>query len=681
MKIMSIMQQEPTLSTRSISDAGVGRILDRVDVAVWIYDIDNSRIAFANSAALDLWKADSAEQLYARDLASDMTPTVAKRLKQYQNDFSQSDATFTELWTIYPNGKPKSVMVVYRGYRLEDGRMAMQCEAIGDVKDQPDNLRSAEALLHTDVMITMFSVEGPPLYLNPAARNAFLAPIENFSNLFDDPSDYQKVIARVEGVGQHRLVTKLRTVQGNRWFDLSLKSCSDAMTGQPAILFTAIDVSELKEARDTARHLANRDQLTNLHNRSYLQGYLEKLEESGAAQGSTIIFFDVDRFKLINDRYGHEAGDTVLKQIAVRARAALRTQDMVSRLGGDEFVVVIEGQCSRSSLESQIERLQSAITAPILHGETRIDTTISIGVAGYTDETTRFTDVLREADIALYASKQGGRNCTTFFNTQMGAAALERDQTEVALKKAVQAQEFVLHYQPRLDIRSGKIIGAEGLVRWHHPERGLVMPDAFISICEETGLIDELGQLVLEMGCAQAIAWRRAGLDLDLSLNVSSRQFSDPGFLTLLKELASQPGFPHGHIELEITETVLIGDHTSIAEKLRAITSMGYRIAIDDFGTGYSNLSYISRFPLNCLKIDRSFVDQLPESGPIVQLILTLGQQIGARVVSEGVETQEQLDWLIDHNCEEAQGFLIARPLALDGFEAFLQENTPTAGA
>ena len=680
MKILSIMQQEPVLSARSISDAGTGEVLDRLDVAVWIFDIDNSRIIFANPAALDLWKAGSAEQLYTRNLASDMTPTVAKRLRQYQNDFSQSDATFTELWTIYPNGKPKSVMVVYRGYLLEDGRMAMQCEAIGDAQNKPDNLRSAEALLHTDVMITMFSMEGPPLYLNPAARNAFLTPIKNFSSLFDDPSDFDAVIGHVEGVGEHRLVTKLRTVQGTRWFDLSLKSCSDAVTGQPAILFTAIDVSELKEARDTARHLANRDQLTNLHNRSYLQGYLARLEESGAAQGSSVIFFDVDRFKLINDRYGHEAGDTVLKQIAVRARASLRTQDLVARLGGDEFVVVIEGQCSRPSLERQIERLRSAIAAPILHDKTRIDTTISVGVAGYTDKTTRFTDVLREADIALYASKQAGRNCITFFNTEMGAAVLERDQTEVALEKAVQANEFVLHYQPRLCIRSGKIVGAEGLVRWLHPERGLVMPGSFISICEETGLIDELGKMVLEMGCAQAIAWRCAGLDLDVSLNVSPRQFSDPGFLILLKQLASQTDFPHGHIELEVTESVLIGDHASIAEKLKTITAMGYRIAIDDFGTGYSNLSYISRFPLTCLKIDRSFIDQLPESGPIVQLILTLGQQIGARVVSEGVETQEQLDWLIEHNCEEAQGYLITRPLDVDGVEAFLQGNRPTAG-
>ncbi len=680
MKMLSIMQQEPTLSVRSVSEAGAGEILDRLDAAVWVFDIDNSQITFANPAALELWKATSAEQLYARDLKTDMTPTVAKRLKQYQNDFTQTDAAFTELWTIYPNGKPKSVMVVYRGYRLEDGRMAMQCEAIGDFDNQPDNLRSAEALLHTDVLITMFSKEGPPLYLNPAARNVFLAPIESFGSLFEKPSVFKEAIALVERGGENRLVSKLRTVLGNRWFDLSLKSCSDAVTGQPAILVTAIDVTELKEARDKARHLANRDQLTNLHNRSYLQGYLARLEEDGEALGSTIIFFDVDRFKLINDRYGHEAGDTVLIQIAERARAALRTQDMVARLGGDEFVVVIEGRCSRAALEKQIERLRSAISAPILHDKTRIDTTISVGVAGYTDETTRFTDVLRDADIALYASKQAGRDRITFFSTEMGAAALERDQTEIALKKAVQEHEFVLHYQPRLDIRSGKIVGAEGLVRWHRPGHGLVMPNAFISICEETGLIDELGKMVLQIGCAQAITWRRAGLELDLSLNVSPRQFADPGFLPLLKELAAQTDFPHGHIELEITENVLIGDHASIAEKLKAITAMGYRIAIDDFGTGYSNLSYISRFPLTCLKIDRSFVDQLPASGPVVQLILTLGQQIGARVVSEGVETQEQLDWLIEHNCEEAQGYLITRPLDVDGFEAFLQGTIP-AGA
>ncbi|MBU2993835.1 EAL domain-containing protein [Octadecabacter sp. B2R22] len=646
-------------------------LAQRLDAAVWIFDIDNSCIASANDAACRLWRASSEEELTARDLSRDMSSTVAKRLLQYQADFKASDTTFTELWTLYPSGKPESVMVVYSGYRLEDGRMAMMCEALGRAEDQPDNLRSAEALLHTDVMITLFSRDGPPLYLNPAARNAFASPVVDFARLFVEPTDCDELLDQMERLGEYRLVARMNTARGKRWYDVSAKKCSDAVTGQPAILITAIDVSELKEARDTARHLADRDQLTNLHNRAFLQNHLSTLYRVRPDTPCALVFFDVDRFKLINDRYGHEAGDTVLKQIALRTRATLRSQDMIARLGGDEFVVLIEDVRDRASLEAQISRLRLAISRPILHNKTRIDARISVGVASFFPRKGDQSDVLREADIALYASKQSGRDKVTYFTPEMGIAAKARDRLEIELRHAVENQEFVLYYQPRLDIETGKITGAEGLARWMHPERGVLLPDSFIPICEETGLIEEVGRLVLELGCKQAIEWARQGRDLSVSLNVSPRQFSDPGFINTLTLLATDPDFPTGKIELEVTETVLIGDHDLIAGRLRAITAMGYRLAIDDFGTGYSNLSYISRFPLTCLKIDRSFISQLPDTGPIVQLILTLGQQLGATVVSEGVETAEQLAWLAEHNCDEAQGYYITAPLPVPEFEAF----------
>lgn len=675
MKVTSIPSHPTGYGTDKVDGDALFDLAYRLDVAVWVFDIDASRIIQANATACRLWRATSEEELKNRDLGRDMTTTVAKRLKQYQNDFNGGDPVFSELWTLYPNGKPESVMVSFRGFRLSDGRMAMQCEAAAHPEDQPDNLRSAEALLHTDVMITLFSRDGPPLYLNPAARNSFASPILDFARLFVDPSDCDDLLEHVERAGEHHLVTRMLTTRGQRWFDVSVKKCSDAVTGQPAILMTAIDVSELKEARDTARHLANRDQLTNLHNRAYLQTYLAGLYDSNPDQPCALIFFDVDRFKLINDRYGHEAGDTVLKQIALRTRAILRTQDLIARLGGDEFVVLIENAIDHSDLEDQILRLRTAIAKPILHNKTRIDVAISVGVATFVPRPGDQSEVLREADIALYASKQDGRDCVTFFTQQMGIAAKARDRLEIELKHAVDHDEFVLYYQPRLDITSGRIVGAEGLVRWNHPDRGVVMPDSFIPICEETGLIEELGRLVLQMGCKQAITWAKEGRDLNVSLNVSPRQFSDPGFINTLILLADSPDFPVGKIELEITETVLIGDHELIADRLRAITAMGYRIAIDDFGTGYSNLSYISRFPLTCLKIDRSFISQLPETGPIVQLILTLGQQVGATVVSEGVETEEQLNWLLEHNCDEAQGYYITAPLPVSKFEDYISNH------
>ena len=661
---------------RSVSSTGEAgapfNILYRMDAAVWVYDIDNEKIVHANAAACDIWNADDEGELLERNLTDDMSSTVRKRLRQYQTDFLTSDAAFTELWTLYPNGGPRSVMVIYRGYELLDGRMGMICEVVGESKDTPDNLRSAEALLHTDVMIMLFDQGGPALYLNPAARNAFETPLLQLGGIFADDRDAERLLKDVEKNGEQRLVTKLQTISGVRWFDVSVKSCSDAVTGEPALLITSIDVSDLKEARDTARHLADRDQLTNLHNRSYLQNHLAWLEDCGATDGLTLVIFDVDKFKSINDRHGHDAGDAVLRQVATRARGVLPPQNLLARFGGDEFVIVLSETVDEATLARQIEKVRLAIAKPIQHEQTRLNVTVSIGVSRFNDKSSRAADVMREADIALYASKQAGRDRVTYFNVEMGDAVAARDRLELELNIAVERKEFVLHYQPRLNVTTGKIVGAEALVRWNHPRDGILMPNAFISVCEETGLIDELGRLVLEAGISQAIKWNQEGRGLNLSLNVSPRQFTDTSFIGTLKALAERPDFPKGRVELEITESVLIGDHQMIADKLRSITAMGYQIAIDDFGTGYSNLSYISRFPLTCLKIDRSFIDQLPEAGPIVQLILTLGKQIDATVVSEGVETQAQLDWLTAHSCEEVQGFLITKALPVDQFETFI---------
>lgn len=647
-------------------------IARRLKVPIWVFDIDHSRIVFANPSACKLWNAETEEVLRARNLGLDMSITVAKRLKQYQTDFRDSDATFTELWTLYPNGVPKSLMVIYRGFVLPDGRLGMQCEAVAEAEDQPHNLRSAEALLHTDVLITLFSKEGPPLYLNPAARNAFAVQVQSLAALFVDLRDYDALLEQLDFLGEHRVVTRVRLAVGERWFDLSAKSCSDAATGQPAILLTAIDVTELKEARDAARHLADRDQLTDLHNRAYLQSHFSKLASRPEGSQCALIFFDVDRFKAINDRYGHEAGDAVLRNIARCIRANLRPDDLAVRLGGDEFVVLLDDIAGLPDVELRASRLHQAVSQSVLQDNTVINVATSVGVAIFSPAVVDFTEVLREADIALYASKQAGRNKVTYYTEAMGIATKVREDMEFELRCAIERREFELYYQPRLDIPSGRIVAVEGLARWRHPTRGIIMPSVFIPICEETGLIEDLGRLVLEIGCRQAIEWCKAGLDINVSLNVSPKQFDGHALIDTLSTFAALPGFPKGKVELEITESVLIGDYAGISEALRQITAMGYRIAIDDFGTGYSNLSFISHFPLTYLKIDRSFIQQLPESGPIIRLILTLAQQIGATVVSEGVETPEQLDWLTRHNCDQAQGYLITPPLPLDELTVFL---------
>jgi diguanylate cyclase (GGDEF)-like protein len=464
------------------------------------------------------------------------------------------------------------------------------------------------------------------------------------------------------------MVAKVTTVIGQRWYDISAKLCSDSVTGRPAVLITETDVSELKNARDKASYLADRDQLTGCYNRSYLQQHMAMLAKF-QTERCALLSFDVDRFKQINDRLGHEMGDAVLKEIAARVSIATRSNDIVVRLGGDEFVVVFEDIPSNDEFEQVIDRLLKTISEPIEYEETRINATVSMGISTFVPRQVDLTAVLREADIALYGSKQAGRNRVTFFNAEMGKKAKARNQIEVELKKAVENQEFELFFQPRVDLKSDTVVSAEALVRWHHPDRGIVMPSEFIPVCEETGLIEDLGQQIVEMGCEQAIAWGKNGLDIGISINISPRQFQDKRLLNSLRCFSERPDFPRDKIELEITESVLIGNNDQIEGKLDAISKMGYQIAIDDFGTGYSNLSYISRFSLNCLKIDQSFVNQLPKSGPIMSLIITLAEQIGACVVAEGVETKSQMEWLQENGCSQVQGYYVSKPIPIDEFQ------------
>ena len=643
----------------------------RLETPIWIYDIDNCRIIYANKTACHLWQAETEEELCERDLEEGMSTSVATRLKQYLCDFNDRDAIFEEMWTVYPGGKPMNTLVVFRGFLLLDGRMAMQCEVVGDSKEEPESLRSAEALLHTDVMIALFERGGTPFYMNPAARNASVISQQPINEKFVDQQDYKQLMEGLDNLGEHRMIAKVAAKDGQRWYDVSAKLCTDSVTGKPSILVTEVDVSELKNARDKARYLADSDQLTGCNNRAYLQQHIAMLSKF-QTERCGLLCFDIDRFKLINDRFGHETGDVVLKEIAARVQEVTRHNDVVVRLGGDEFIVVFEDIPYEAEFQAIILRLLDLISMPIQYEETRINATVSMGVSTFFPDQADFTAVMREADIALYASKQAGRNRVTYFNDEMGMQAKARDQIELELKQGVERREFELHFQPRIDVQNDTVVSAEALVRWRHPERGIVMPGEFISVCEETGLIEDLGQIIIEMGCEQAFFWQNSGLDIELSINISPRQFHDPRLMNSLIEYSERPDFPVGKIELEITENVLIGDLDQIQDKLATISKLGYRIAIDDFGTGYSNLSYISHFALNCLKIDQTFVNQLPGSGPIMNLILTLAKQIGATVVAEGVEDATQMQWLRENGCDQVQGYYYSKPLEISKFMEFI---------
>ncbi len=636
---------------------------------VWVYDTDCCRIAYANEAACKIWSADDEASLKSRDLSQGMSTTVAKRLKQYQSDFIERNAEFCEFWTLYPNGIPITVNVVYTGFIMPDGRMAMMCEVTGEAKETPETLRSTEALLHTDVLIALYTIEGRPLYKNPAARNALWGIDVGFDEIFVIPGVFDEMRASWQRRDDCHCVTKIKTTSGERWFDLSTKRCLDAVTGDQALLVTAFDVSELKTTRDKARYLAARDQLTGCFNRSYMQQRLDEISSNVDPSRSryALLFLDIDKFKKVNDTFGHEIGDAILRTFAERVRKHIRETDVFARMGGDEFVLLMKEPPSSDDLHHHLDKIRGEVTKPIDCGSIQLSVTTSIGVAVFDNRAgTDWATTMKQADLALYHSKRAGRDRYTVYDDSIGAEAIERSWLEANVKRAIQDDAFTLFYQPRIDLATNTVVAAEALLRWFHPERGDIPPGKFIPVCEEIGVIDQIGMLVIKQACQQMNIWRRDGFEIDLSVNVSPKQFQHEDFASLFEKAAEIADFPLSSLELEITETSLVGDNAEVSRRLLRINELGFRLALDDFGTGYSNLAHISRFPVDCIKLDRSFVQQLPSSGPLLSLILALAKQIGAITVAEGVETAEQLAWLREHDCDQVQGFLFSQAVPAD---------------
>lgn len=642
----------------------------RLTQAVWVYDIDDCRVVLANAAALRLWKADTEAELAARDLSIDMSTTVAKRLKQYQAGFGESDATFSELWTLYPQGKPVSVDVIYTGYRLPDGRIGMMCEATRIAEDAPETLRSAEALLHTDVMISLFAASGRELYMNPAARNTWRSETTHLPDIFETCSDYEAIRSEAENRGDARRVVRIKTDAGLAWHDMSFKSCRDAATGVPAILVTSIDVTELKHARDRASYLADKDQLTDCYNRAFFQRHLEALAGDGNAPSIALLYLDLDKFKQTNDKFGHEAGDKLLIATSQRIKACLEPSDLLARIGGDEFVVLLSDAGASDHVKHRVGQIQETVCQPFFYNNKKIEVTTSIGVSVMPRHDGDFEKIVRQADVALYESKRLGRNRASLYTEQMGHIADELLRTEAELASAFERGEIQLHVQPCVDLCSGKVVAAEALARWQHPVRGLIMPADFITVCEETGLIEVLDHYVLQHSCGLVKHWHRAGLKIGVSLNVSPRQFLDEGFMSALAAHAQDPDFATGDVQLEITESVLAEEQDAVAERLRRMTALGYKIAVDDFGTGYSNLAYISKFPISCIKIDKSFIDTMPASVPVIRLIQRLAEEVGAQTVAEGIEDLAALKTISEIGCCRIQGNYFSAPVAIEAFQS-----------
>jgi diguanylate cyclase (GGDEF)-like protein/PAS domain S-box-containing protein len=435
------------------------------------------------------------------------------------------------------------------------------------------------------------------------------------------------------------------------------------------LIGTIIDITERKRAEAQVLRLAQYDELTSLPNRNMFQEHVMHAlaRAKRNSQQLALLFIDLDDFKKINDTLGHDAGDRVLKLIAERLRGCLRESDTVCRLGGDEFVVLVDDLQHPESLAEMANKILSAISLPFVVNAGEYHLSASIGISTYPVDSTDMQGLMKCADIAMYRAKEQGKNEYRFYSVQMNVHSLERLALESDLRHALQRDEFRLHYQPKYDIASGRIVGAEALLRWERSPGVLVPPSEFIPLAEQTGLIVPIGEWVTRRACQQGRAWQQAGLPrLSIAVNLSARQFTQDGLLKEVERALHDTQFDPTLLEFEITESMLMHDPEQSAKMMGRLKWLGIRLSIDDFGTGYSSLSYLRRFSLDSLKIDRSFTQDLPgdaDVAAITRAIIAMAHSLRLKVIAEGVETGPQLAFLREEGCDEMQGFLLSKPL------------------
>lgn len=535
------------------------------------------------------------------------------------------------------------------------------------------------------ILIADARTEGNPIvYANPAFERitghpARDVPGKAWSAMLgtegaEQPAEVQAALReRREG---HAVLHGRRRDGTGFWGDLHVAPVRDAGGDVTHFVGVLNDVTDNRRYQQELEHQATHDSLTDLPNRNLLRDRIQQALVFGDRYGHSVAvaFLDLDNFKLVNDGLGHAVGDQLLQRVAERLTQSLRATDTVARLGGDEFVLVMQ-YASKEHIGSHLQRLLQGIAAPFPIEGREVYATFSVGVAVYPEDGRDPDALLKNADAAMYKAKSMGRNNFQFFTSDLNAQASERLDIATELRRALDRGELRLHYQPQVELATGRVVGAEALVRWEHPTRGMMLPSMFIPVAEETGLIGAVGDWVLRNAAAQSRDWRDRGLPpVVVAVNLSARQFRDTRLAETVRAVLDEMELNPKSLELELTEGSLMHNPEQATEMLRQLKEAGYRIAIDDFGTGYSSLSYLQRFPLDKLKIDAAFVRELPDnrdSVAIVMAVISMGHSLGLRVIAEGVETAQQLEFLRQNGCDEVQGYFFARPMSAPDFIAW----------
>ena len=487
-------------------------------------------------------------------------------------------------------------------------------------------------------------------------------------DFYAEPSERDNVMETIDRAGSLRdREVEMQDRMGRRfWLLLSAQRIQYA--GEACLLKALHNIDDRKRLQDDMRYRAMHDSLTNLPNRGmFLESLDRALRKSRRKRNRiSVLFIDLDRFKVVNDTLGHQAGDQLLQAVSERLRSAVRDSDLVARLGGDEFVVLVEDHGGPEEVMIVAQKVLEMLDRPVLIEWREVHISCSIGIASYPEDGEEVEALVKNADIAMYQAKERGRNNFQFYSPELNKLTLQRFELETRLKGALERGEFFLQYQPEVDLQTGRVMGVEALVRWQDPKTGLVMPIDFIPLAEETGTIIPIGRWVLEQALADLQSWRDQGLDLYISVNISARQFQHHELVNEIFQALQAHSIEPRHLRLEVTETMMMHDPPAAERALRALKGLGVELAVDDFGTGFSSLSLVRRFPIHVVKIDKSFVGGCPQNREcvaIVQAVAAMAFTLGLRVVAEGVETEEQRTIVASLGCDGAQGYFFSRPV------------------
>ena len=545
--------------------------------------------------------------------------------------------------------------------------------------------------------VLSIDLQGHVTYLNPVAERmtgwsreeALSRPLADIFRIIDgatreparNPMDQAMQLDGIVGLTPNCLLVRRDGVE------MAIEDSASPIHDRAGHVIGAVmvfhDVSAARALSRQAIHLSQHDFLTDLPNRMLMHDRVTQAIALARRHGHrlAVLFLDLDRFKHVNDSLGHGTGDLLLQSVARRLATCVRASDTVSRQGGDEFVVLLSEIAHADDAAAGAQKIIAALVAPHDVAHHQLHVTVTIGISIFPADGPNAETLIKCADTAMYHAKERGRNTYQFFERAMNARAVERQWIEAGLHRALARQEFVLHYQPKIDLETGTTTGAEALIRWVHPERGLMLPKEFVPIAEDCGLIVPIGQWVLREACRQARAWIDEGRrPMAVAVNISAVEFRDPRFLENVRKVLRDSRLEARYLELELTESSLLQHADSTAFTLQVLKGMGVQVAIDDFGTGYSSLSYLRQFPTSVLKIDQSFVHEIsadPVGTSIVCAVISMGKSLGHRVIAEGVETAEQLAFLQAQHCGEGQGYYFGRPLVAEQFIELVEAGRP----